>query len=101
MLPSDMNLKIRSGTVGYNNKILVSDGNFSLGKNENVNLMIPAIKNHKTNSLETPAMKSTQTAVNSERTADLEQNTIISHEDEKVALVLSLTGIFMIWFIFR
>ena len=38
-------------------------------------------------------MKSTQTAVNSERTADLEQKTIISHEDEKVALVLSLTGI--------
>ena len=31
-IPSDMNLKIRSGTVGYNNKILVSDGNFSLGK---------------------------------------------------------------------
>ena len=26
MLPSDMNLNIRSGTVGYNNKILVSDG---------------------------------------------------------------------------
>ena len=32
MLPSDMNLKIRSGTVRYNNKILVSDGEFSLGK---------------------------------------------------------------------
>ena len=32
MLPSDMTLKIRPGTVGYNNKILVSDGNFSLGK---------------------------------------------------------------------
>ena len=30
MIPSDF--KIRSGTVGYNNKILVSDGNFSLGK---------------------------------------------------------------------
>ena len=57
MIPSDMNSKIRSGTAGYNNKILVSDGNFSLGKNENVNLMTPAIKNHKTNSLETPAMK--------------------------------------------
>ena len=91
-----MNLKIRSGTVGYNNKILVSNEKFSLGKNENVNLTTPAIKNHKTNSLETPAMKSTQTAVNSERTADLEQKTIISHEDEKVALVLSLTGIFTI-----
>ena len=84
MLPSDMNLKIRLGTVGYNNKILISDGNFSLGKNKNVNLMTPAIKNHKTNSLETPTMKSTQTAVNSERTADLEQKTIISHEDEKL-----------------
>ena len=46
--------------------------------------MAPAIKSHKTNSLETPAMKSTQTAVNSERTADLEQKMIIFHEDEKV-----------------
>ena len=101
MLPSDMNMKIRSGTVRYNNIILVYDEKFSLGKNENVNLMTPAIKNHKTNSLETPAMKSTQTAVNSERTADLEQKTIISHEDEKVALVLSLTGMFTTWFIFR
>ena len=86
MLPGDMNLKTRSGTIGYNNKIFVSDGNFCLGKNNEVNLMTPAsknhktnsletptIKNHKTHSLETPTMKSTQTAVNSERTADLEQ----------------------------
>ena len=65
MLPSDMNLKIKIGTVGYNNKIVVSDGNFSLGKNDEVNLTTPAIKNHKTNSLETPAMQSTQTAINS------------------------------------
>ena len=126
MLPSNMKLKIKAGTVGYNNKILVSDEKLILGKNNEVNLMTPAIKNHKTNSLETPtiknhktnsletptikshktssletpAMKSTQTAVNLERTADLEQKTIISHEDEKVALVLSLTGIFTIWFIF-
>ena len=113
MLPSNMELKIKTGAVGYNNKILISVGNFSLGKNDEVNLITPAIKNHKTNSVETPtiknhktnpleapAMNSTQTAVNSERTADLEQKTIISHEDEKVALVLSLTGIFTIWFIF-
>ena len=32
MLPSDMNLKIKTGTVGHNNKILVSNGKFSLGK---------------------------------------------------------------------
>ena len=100
MLPSDMTLKIRSGTVRYNNKILVSNEKFILGKNEKVySLETPAIKNHKTNPLETLAMKSTQTAVNSERTADLEQM-IVSHKDEKVALVLSLTGIFTIWFIF-
>ena len=32
MIPSDTNLKIRSGTVGYNNKILFSDGKFILEK---------------------------------------------------------------------
>ena len=118
MLPSDLKLKIKTGTVGYNNKILVSNGKFSLGKNDEVNsleapsapqvetpaiknhktnsLETLAIKNHKTNSLETPAMKSTH---NSKRTSDLEQM-IISHEDEKVALLLALTGIFTIWFIF-
>ena len=37
MLPRNINLKIKTGTVGYNNKILVSDGNFSLGKNDEVN----------------------------------------------------------------
>ena len=100
MLPSNMTLKIKRGAVRYNNKILVSDGKFILGQNDEVTLTTPAIKNHKTNSLEKPAMKSTQTAVNSGRTADLEQ-VIISHEDEKDALVLSLTGIFMTWFIFR
>ena len=101
MLPSDMTLKIRPGTVGYNNKILVSDEKFIPGKNEKVNsLETPTIKNHKTNPLETPAMKSKQTVVNSERTGDLEQKMIISHEDEKVALVLSLNGIFTVWFIF-
>ena len=42
MLPSDMNLKIKTGTVGYNNKILVSDEKLSLRKNENVNSLEPA-----------------------------------------------------------
>ena len=37
MLPCDMELKIKTGTVGYNNKILVSDEKFILGKNETVN----------------------------------------------------------------
>ena len=51
MLPSDMNLKIKTGTVGYNNKILVSDEKFSLGKNVEVNSLvlepvIPVPKDH-------------------------------------------------------
>ena len=53
MLPSDMNLNIRSGTVGYNNKILVSNEKFSLGKNDKVNT--PTMKSNKyskTNSLQ-------------------------------------------------
>ena len=46
-----MTLKIKTGTVGYNHKILVSDGKFILGKNEKVYLAVPAMKSHKTNSL--------------------------------------------------
>ena len=53
MLPSDMNLKIRTGTVRYNNKILVSDGKFSLGKNDKVNASeVKSHKYSKTSSLE-------------------------------------------------
>ena len=97
MLPSDMTLKIRPGTVGYNNKILVSDGNFSLGKNDEVNsLEAPAIKNHKTNSLETPAIES-----HSNTTQGLTHTPTISHDDEKAVFILLLTGGFTVWFLFR
>ena len=62
MLPSNMKLKIKTGTVRYNNKILVSNEKFILRKNEKVNsLETPAIKNHKTNSLETPTIKNCKT----------------------------------------
>ena len=48
MLPSNMELKIKTGTVGYNNKILISDGKFILGKNEKVNFLeAPVMKSHK------------------------------------------------------
>ena len=39
MLPSDMNLNIRLGTVRYNNKILIFNGTFCLGKNDKVNTL--------------------------------------------------------------
>ena len=52
MLPSNMKLKIKTGTVRYNNKILVSDGKFILGKNEKVNSLEPAaMKSHKTQTM--------------------------------------------------
>ena len=91
MLPSDMELRIRSGTVGYNNKILVSDGNFSLGKNDEVNSLETPIKNNKTNSLElthAPAISQ-------------KNQKPITHSDEKIALVLTLAGGFAIWNMFR
>ena len=109
MIPSDINLKIRSGTVGYNNKILVSDGKFSLGKNDEVNLVVPAMKNHKTNSLETPAIKNHKT--NSLETPSIESHSntaqglthapTISHDDERAAFILFVTGGFTVWFLFR
>ena len=90
MIPSDMELRIRSGTVGYNNKILVSDGNFSLGKNENVN------------SLETPAIKTNSLELTQAPTISHEdEKPKITHSDEKISLVLALEGGFAIWNTFR
>ena len=109
MLPSDMTLKIRPGTVRYNNKILVSDGNFSLGKNDEVNLVVPAMKNHKTNSLETPAIKNHKT--NSLETSAIKSHSntaqglthapTISHDDEKAVFILLITGGYSVWFLLR
>ena len=51
MLPSDVNLKVRLGTLGYNNKILISNEKSSLGKNVEVHSLvlepvIPMPKSH-------------------------------------------------------
>ena len=120
MLPSDMTLKIKPGTVGYNNKILVSDGKFSLGKNDEVNLVVPAIISHKTNPLEARSAPQVETpAIKNHKTNSSERTTIttsqglthtpaisqkpktIIHNEEKIALVLALAGGFAIWNIFR
>ena len=86
-----MNLKIRSGTAGYNNKILVSDGKFSLGKNENVKLTVPVMKSHKTNSLAQKPNFSYN---------EKQEPQPITHNEEKIAFVLFITGSFAIWNIF-
>ena len=109
MLPSDMNLKIRSGTVGYNNKILVSDGKFILGKNDEVNSLealsalqaeTPAISHKDSNLVKQTAVthRDSETAVTHK---DLERKPTITHEEEKIALILTLTGIFTRWYLFQ
>ena len=108
MLPSYMTLKIRPGTVGYNNKILVSDAKFNLGKNDEVNLVVPATKSHKTNSLETPAIKNHKTHSLETPTIESHSNNAqglthaptTSHENEKASFILLLTGGFTVWFLF-
>ena len=72
MIPSNMELRIRSGTVGYNNKILVSDGKFNLGKNDEVN------------SSKTPAISHKD----SKPTADSE--TAVTHKDLKESRPLTM-----------
>ena len=102
MLPSDMNLKIRSGTVRYKNNILVSDEKFSLGKNVEVN-ETPKI-NHEPTITHELAKKPNITHVLTQAqkpTITHELAKKPTHEDEKIALVLFLTGCFVIWNLFR
>ena len=84
MLPSDMNLKIKTRTVRYNNEILVPDGKFSLGKNDEVNALEPV----------TPTPKISHKAITVTHKnsnvifKNLAQKPTITHEDEKLALIL-------------
>ena len=90
MLPSDSSLNIKSGTVGYNSKILVSDSTFSLGKNDKVNTLELVDK-----------PKSHEAVVRLTVTDKDSQKQTITHEEETVALILSLALIFRIWYAFR
>ena len=94
MLSRNINLNIKAGTVWYNNKILISDGKFSLRKNDKVN------------ALEAPSMNSpkilAQTSTAHRDSNDLlTQKSIITNEEEKIAIILSLTGIFTKWHLFQ
>ena len=97
MLPSDMKLRIKTGTVGYNNKILVSSGNFSLGENNEVNSSETPAINHKDSNLLKQTVDS-ETAVTHK---DLERKPTTTHKKEKIVLILSLTGKFTVWYLFQ
>ena len=81
-LPSVTNLHIKTETVGYNNKILISDGKFSLGKNDKVNALLstPKISHRPTI---THAQKQTITHAQKQTITHAHKQTI-THEDEKL-----------------
>ena len=106
MLPSDMNLRI--GKVkNYNNKILISSPSFKIGTNLKINLddekdkpdvkpkKEPDIKLNKEHKRDTKPNEGHKQDVKMMRT---EPDT---YEEEKVALVLGITSVFIVWWMFK
>ena len=125
MLPSDLNLWIGNIT-NYNNKILISSPSFKIGTNLKINLdgekdkpdvksnedhkqdVKPNIKfnkehkpitdsnrEHKSN-IKSSSIKSTNRMLRTEPDTNK-----ITYEEEKVALVLGITSIFTVWWMFK
>ena len=108
MLPSDMNLRI--GKVkNYNNKILISPS-FKIGTNLKINLNgekdKPDVKSNKEQKPNTGSNKELKqdTKPDIKRKQDVKPNIEfdkITYEEEKVALVLGITSIFTVWWMFK
>ena len=103
MLPSGMNLRI--GNVrNYNNKILISSPSFKIGTNLKVNLLSSDVD---------VKSKEVKTKPNKEHKQDVKPNikleqdvkkpdtSKITYEEEKVALVLGITSVFTVWWMFK
>ena len=125
MLPSDMNLQ--TGKVkGYNNKILISTPSFKIGTNLKINLNgeraklkdKPEVKSKEVEMVKSePDVKpKVKTKPNIEPNKKHEQDVKpniefhgeskpdtnkITYEEEKVALILGITSIFTVWWIFK
>ena len=97
---SSKELRIKTGTVRYNNKILVSDGNFSLGENDEVN-ETPKITHQSTITHHELEKKPNITQAQKPTITHHELAKEQTHEDEKIVLVLALAGGFAIWNVFR
>ena len=112
MLPSDMNLKIGGNIRGYNIKILVSSPSFNIGTNLKVNLDDDDTKVAKTDKLDVKLNKGDKQDAkpvikpNKEHKQDVKPNrpdikrNKITYEEEKAALILGMTAVFTVWFIF-
>ena len=107
MLLSDMNLRI--GKVkNYNNKILISSPSFNIGTNLKINL------DGKKNEPDVKPKVKTKPNIepNKEHKQDVKPNikfdkeskpdtNKITYEEEKVALVLGITSILTVWWMFK
>ena len=82
-----MNLNIKSGTVGYDNKILVSDSGFSLGKNDMINSL--ESENPSVSKAALTKVKSHKNLL--QKQEDLGKSTIM-HEEEQAVLMLAITA---------
>ena len=117
MLPSDMNLRIRK-VKNYNNKILISSPSFKIGTNLRINLdgkknepdvktneehkqdVKPDIEPNKEHKQDVkPYIKFNKQGVKMMKTEP--DTNKITYEEEKVALVLGITSIFTIWWMFK
>ena len=126
MLPSDMNLRI-GNVINYNNKILISSPSFKIGTNVKVNIDAeskevktePDVKpkvitkpniesNEKRKQDVKPNIKFDRESNQDVKKPDLlsvekrsKFNDKITYEEEKVALVLEITSVFTVWWMFK
>ena len=116
MLPSNMNLPI--GKVkNYNNKILISSPSFKIGTNVKINLDgekdKPDVKSNKKQEQDIKIIRTKpNTESNKKQKQDVKPNiefnkesepdeNKITYEEEKVALVLGITSVFTVWWMFK
>ena len=73
-----------------------------LEKNDEVSsLEVPVIKNHKGSNVVTQTAVTHKDSGAAVTHKDLEKKPTITHKEEKIALILSLTGIFTVWYLFQ
>ena len=119
MLPSDIIL--RTGRVkNYNNKILISSPSFKIGTNVKINLdgekdkpdvkpkREPDIKSNKEQKQDIKIIRTKpDTESNKEHILDIKMMKTepdmnkTTYKEEKVALVLGITSIFTVWWMFK
>ena len=116
MLPSDMNLRIEN-VINYNNKILISSPSFKIGTNVKVNIDVKSKEVKTEPDVKPKVITKPDVEPNKEHKQDVKPNikfdresnqdvkkpdtNKITYEEEKVALVLGITSVFTVWWMFK